>query len=520
MNSSKVKFGTSGVRGLVADMSDFVCFSYTLGFLQHAAKIAAEKGQTFNRVAVACDLRSDSPRIARAVFEAIKHFGLTPVDCGKIPTPCLGLFGFSEKIPAVMVTGSHIPEDRNGIKFHLPDSEILKDDEVAVRSQVVVLSDEKRNELFDSNDMLRTQTPPSSLISAQKDAEELYIKRYVNALPEKCLSGLCLGLYEHSSVAADLLFRLYTELGASVIRLGHSDKFVAVDTEALRDEDTIAAHQWALGKNLPPKMSVKPDEFPFDAILSADGDGDRPLIFDEFGNWIRGDIAGVITARFLLADYVITPVSSSTVLERSKWFKNIKRTKIGSPFVIEEMQGAAENGFLRVCGYEANGGFLTSTPIFIDEDFSSEPLSPLPTRDAAIVHIGTLCYAKRNNVPLSDVIRGLPKRIVMSDRLKNFPPEISRQRIDELSIGGIEPLGLVFASYGDLVAVDYTDGIRMTFGNDDIVHLRPSGNAPELRCYTESDTKDRAEMLLYRTMTILDSWRRKSQNETYPYSRK
>ncbi|MCL2744553.1 MAG: phosphomannomutase [Planctomycetaceae bacterium] len=512
MTNSNVKFGTSGVRGLVADMNDFVCFTYTLGFLQYAAA----NGQKFDKVAVAYDLRRESPRIARAVFRAIEHFGLTPVNCGKVPTPCLGLYGFSEKIPSIMVTGSHIPEDRNGIKFYMPEGEVLKNDENGIRNQVIDISQEKFNELFDGLHMLQPRTRTSSIVEAQEIAENRYVERYIRALPKNCLSGLRLGIYEHSSVASDLLFRLYTELSASVTRLGHSERFVAVDTEALRDEDTVAVSQWALGKNLPPTMKVKTDEIPFDAILSADGDGDRPLIFDEFGNWIRGDIIGVITARFLLADYVVTPVSSSTVLERSGWFKNVNRTKIGSPFVIEKMQEAVKNGFQRVCGYEANGGFLTASPIFVDEDFIDEPLSPLPTRDPVIVHIGTLCYAKRNNMSLSDLIRGLPKRVVMSDRLKNFPPEIAQQRIEDLSLGGLETLGIIFASYGDLVAADYTDGIRMIFGNDDIVHLRPSGNAPELRCYTESDTRDRAAMLLYRTMTILDSWRRKSQNESYP----
>ena len=34
MESSGVKFGTSGARGLAADMTDQVCYAYTLAFLQ------------------------------------------------------------------------------------------------------------------------------------------------------------------------------------------------------------------------------------------------------------------------------------------------------------------------------------------------------------------------------------------------------------------------------------------------------------------------------------------------------
>ena len=44
-------------------------------------------------------------------------------------------------------------------------------------------------------------------------------------------------------------------------------------------------------------------------------------------------------------------------------------------------------------------------------------------------------------------------------------------------------------------SIDRTDGIRITFENQEVVHLRPSGNAPEFRCYTEADTIERAVAL-------------------------
>jgi phosphomannomutase len=36
-----------------------------------------------------------------------------------------------------MVTGSHIPADRNGIKFYRPKGEVLKEDEAGMRGQVI-----------------------------------------------------------------------------------------------------------------------------------------------------------------------------------------------------------------------------------------------------------------------------------------------------------------------------------------------------------------------------------------------
>ena len=46
------------------------------------------------------------------------------------------------------------------------------------------------------------------------------------------------------------------------------------------------------------------------------------------------------------------------------------------------------------------------------------------------------------------------------------------------------------------MAVDQTDGLRMFLTDGDIIHFRPSGNAPELRCYAESDTPERARALV------------------------
>ncbi|MDR0871009.1 MAG: phosphomannomutase [Planctomycetaceae bacterium] len=504
MTDSGVGFGTSGARGLVADMTDTVCFAYTLAFLQYTAQTC---GKTFDRAAVAYDLRTSSPRIAQAVRTAVAHFGLTPVDCGTVPSPTVALYGLTEKIPSIMVTGSHIPEDRNGIKFNLPTGEILKKDEEGIRQQTVDVPD----------DFGKLLAAAHSECAARSEAEQLYIDRFVRALPKNFLAGCRIGLYEHSAVGRDVLYNLYTTLGAAVTRLGRSGVFVAVDTEAVRDEDLSLAKNWANGNDLPQGVRGDSENPPFDAVLSTDGDSDRPLIFDEHGGWIRGDIAGILTARFLLADCIVTPVSSNTALEKSGWFKNIVRTKIGSPYVIEAMQSAVKQGFRRVAGYEANGGFLTANDILLDEEESRRPLDALPTRDPAVVHIAVLSQAKALGVPLSEITGYLPRRIVMSDRLQNFPVEISRQKMAELLSESEERIQLIFASFGELQRIDRTDGLRMTFGDQDIIHIRPSGNAPELRCYTESDTKERTAALLYRTMTLLDSWRRREQRNEYPY---
>jgi phosphomannomutase len=46
------------------------------------------------------------------------------------------------------------------------------------------------------------------------------------------------------------------------------------------------------------------------------------------------------------------------------------------------------------------------------------------------------------------------------------------------------------------VGHDETDGLRITLADESTIPLRPSGNAPELRCYTEAASADQALHLL------------------------
>lgn len=179
------------------------------------------------------------------------------------------------------------------------------------------------------------------------------------------LAGYRIGLYEHSSVARDFLHDLFTSLGAGVVRLGRSDDFVPIDTEAVNIDDQVRAKEWC-------------DEHRLDAVVTTDGDADRPLIFDENGDCLRGKVIGILTATYLGADAVSTPVCSNAALEITGMFQRVVRTRIGSPYVIAGMHRLAEGGGSIVVGYEANGGFLLGSSAQLD----GRKLDPLPTRDA------------------------------------------------------------------------------------------------------------------------------------------
>jgi len=472
MTSSGVKFGTSGARGLAEDMTDLVCYVYTKGFLLYLESIG-ELNKPGTEIAIAGDYRPSTDRIMLAVSHAVVNMGYVPVNCGKVPSPAVALYGIVNQVPAIMVTGSHIPSDRNGIKFNKPSGEILKADEDGIRMQSVSVDDS----LF--TEAAGFVSPVTGKWDVSNVARDMYIARYLDVFPNDCLKGLRVAVYQHSAVGRDIILDIVRGLGADAEALGRSDTFIPVDTEAIRPEDVELAAKWA-------------EKGVYDAIISTDGDSDRPLIADERGRWLRGDVAGILCAKYLCADSVSTPVSCNSAVEKSGYFKRVCRTRIGSPFVVESMNSESKSDVIVVVGYEANGGFLINSniPLF------GKRLRALPTRDAVVLHLSIILLAVREGKTISEIVAGLPRRYTASDRLENFSQEQSRTILDKFNTGDVTKDNAratdVFGKCcGNCSSIDRTDGVRMMFDNEEIIHLRPSGNAPEFRVYNEAATEDR-----------------------------
>lgn len=476
VQSSGVAFGTSGARGLVSAMTDQVCHGYAAGFLAYLTSQGLWKRG--GSVALAGDLRPSTPRMLAACALAIEDMGGVPVFCGFIPTPALAFFATDAAMPAIMVTGSHIPDDRNGIKFYRPDGEILKHEEPDILAQPVHAREWG----------VSGEAGSLPALVQREGIGESYVRRYVDFFGSECLRGTRVGVYQHSAVGRDVLVAVLEALGAEVIALGRSDRFIPVDTEAVRDEDIALARGWASERQL-------------DAIVSTDGDSDRPLLADETGEWLRGDVLAMLCARELGMQTVVTPVSSNTVVERSGFFAWVERTRIGSPYVIAAMQAALAAEKTKVCGYEANGGFLLASDVVGER----ARLRALPTRDAVLPIIAVLQAAQGRSV--SQLVAELPRRVTFSDRIADFAAQRSGALMAWMTgeAEGAAQLNDAFSSIAGatLVDVNCTDGVRLTFANGRIIHLRQSGNAPELRCYAEAEDQAWARRLAFESLALI-----------------
>lgn len=472
IKNSGIQFGTSGARGLVTQFTHEACSAFTHAFLS-----SIKSKFNFCQVAIAIDNRPSSEFIATVCIDAIKKQGFEPLYYGVIPTPALAYTAMQSNIPCIMVTGSHIPFDRNGLKFYRPDGEITKTDEL---------------EILNSNVKFELSPTLAPLLPVNPLATEQYIQRYRSIFDEKLLEGKRIGIYEHSSAGRDIYPVLFKQLGAEVISLKRSDVFVPIDTEAVSEEDKIRAQNWS-------KL------YGFDALFSTDGDGDRPLVADENGVWLRGDILGLLCSLEMGIEALAIPVSCNTIISKTEQFKCVKQTKIGSPYVIEEFTNLAQT-HSKIAGFEANGGFLLGSDILIN----NKPLTALPTRDAVLPFLMLLSAAKKMSI--SSLVNTLPQRITFSDRIQNFATEKSKSIIEKATSNPDKLLSDLGFSDARILEINTIDGLRMTLSNSNIIHLRPSGNAPELRCYAEANSAEIAQSIVTQTLTRLQHFSSKAFN--------
>lgn len=534
-----LQFGTSGRRGAVADLTQLEIYINALAELEYLQTLPPDEGGIVreDEFFVAVDLRPSSTayvpeqmgrgELAQAVMAAVTAAGMRVVYLGRIPTPALTAYALAQGKGSIMVTGSHIPFDRNGYKTNTARGELLKHHEQPINAWVAEVRTRIYGQAFATSPFAadgRFKTGHAGLPPVDPAAEQAYRRRYLEFFGSSALAGLRLVVYQHSAVGRDLLPAILRELGAQVIEAGRSERFVPIDTE------NIDAEQLARMQQLVTDAADR--HGPVDALVSTDGDSDRPLLLgvqaDGTARFFGGDLVGMVTAEYLGADAVVVPISCNDAIDRGP-LKDIvePRTRIGSPYVIAGMAAARQRGRRAVCGWEANGGFLTGS----DLTRQGRRLPALPTRDAVLPMVAVLAAARADGITLAALFGRLPERHSQAALLKDFPRTkslaILRQfspvamDVVEVAFGaaGVEAfdgagrpiplsgelstrldsiradLGRYFSvdrGFADILRINYLDGIRIFFGNGDVAHLRPSGNADELRIYAVADGRERA----------------------------
>jgi phosphomannomutase len=537
----ELRFGTSGRRGDVVHLTQLEIYVNAIAELAYLQELPESKGGIVRgeEFYFASDLRPSSTsyvaeqggrgEIAQAIERALQDSGMRPVYLGRIPTPALACFALSRHRGSMMITGSHIPFNRNGYKTNTSKGELLKEHEKPIGDVVLQVRRRLYAQPFAEspfNERGLFKTGHRDLPIENPLAREEYIQRYTQFFDGLTLSGKKLLVYQQSAVGRDLIVDLLRIVGAEVIAAGRSDTFVPIDTE------NIDAGQLAIIQTLADQAIEI--HGPLFAVVSMDGDSDRPLVLglDPITSRVEffgGDLVGMIAAEYLRADAVVVPISCNDGIDRGKLANVLEpKTRIGSPYVIAGMEAAGRKNRKAICGWEANGGFLTGSDI----ERSGRVLTALPTRDAILPILCTLFSAKENGLSLSALFAGLPRRFSRAALLPRFPRAVSQQIIGRFSptdpeiqdvrfqrgktiatnnAGGellpaepqthefeairrdLESFFTLDLGFCPIAGLNYIDGVRVVFENADVAHLRPSGNADELRIYAVANTPERAE---------------------------
>ena len=369
-------------------------------------------------------------------------------------------------------------------------------------------------------------------------AEEAYVRRYLQSFTPRGLSGLRVLVYQHSAVGRDILPRILRELGAEVVTAGRSETFVPIDTENITDEQLDRLEELA--------VAAEASGRPLHAIVSTDGDSDRPFVAAVLPaaeahprrrrvRFLPVDLLGIVVAEYLRADAAAVPINANDAVERRMRERGIflEKTKIGSPYVIsalDDLRRAGTHG--RILGWEANGGFLTGSNI----GFAAGTMGALPTRDSTLPILANLFAAATQGIGLSVLWDRLPARFGRAGLIDILPGAVSQAILAHLippgdaidiEFDGVErvvdrsradaiptPLAAGPAEgwrqrkatlsrfftcalgFDDIVRINVLDGVRVHFHNGDVAHIRPSGNAPQLRIYANSDSQARADEIV------------------------
>ena len=442
----KSLFGTSGIRGEAEKLfTNLFCF-----YIAQAFVFFLEKHQQSGPVAVGLDPRESSPKILEAIESGLLATGRKVVDQGVVPTPALNwLLKVAPYAGSVMVTGSHIAANLNGLKFFAFQEEILKKHEKEI-SQIYF-------EIKGKKEKPKKVLPLVEEKIEEKKAKEAYQEMLINLadkpLPKWKLVVVDTGNGGQSETMPQVLQRLGLQI--KTINDSLQGEFIARDTETegvLQDLQTLVKKEKA------------------DLGIAYDYDGDRVIFIDEKGEFIPGDYSGTLIAKDSDTPVVVTPINTSQVVDQIG--KKVVRTRVGSPYVVEAMKKHQAT-----FGFEANGGGISAEIML--------------SRDGGSTTIKMLNLLKKQQRSLSFLVATLPR--FFSNRLKVDCPKVLNQAIMEAAEKQYKGK-----------KVEKLDGLKIWLDSTSWLLFRPSSNEAAFRVFAEAESQAKAKTLAEKGVELVN----------------
>ena len=451
-NSGKIKFGTDGWRGIIADDFTFPNVRKVTRAIASYLETAYSKDKP---VLIAYDTRFLADEFARTSAAVLADLGwnvkITDRDC---PTPVIAYNArLLNSAGALMFTASHNPAPYCGIKY-IPDYAGPATPEIT--DTIVANIETASDELPGSN--------PSGTISTFDPKPDYLNFIYTLLDVEKIKSA-------NLKVKYDALYS--TSRGYLDEVLQHC----GCQLESFHDWRDVL-----FGGGMPePKgeqlvelvAAVKADHA--DLGLATDGDSDRFGIVDEQGNVLTPNTVLLVLARHLIKNKgksgaIVRTVATTHLLDNfaAKYGLQIYETAGCFKYIGEKMRetavliGGEESGGLSIIGHiPEKDGVLADMLVAEAIAYEGKPLSQLVQE--AIAEADGPLYNNRLDLHLTES----HKVAVIDSYTQNPPSEVAGIAVKE---------------------VGRKDGIKLYLEEGSWVLLRPSGTEPLVRVYMETNS--------------------------------
>lgn len=428
-------FGTSGIRGPAETLfTNQFCFDLGRTFAKFL-----EKHQQFGSVAIGMDPRDSSERIKKAVAAGLVFEGREVLDEGVTPVPAMNyilIAGPNNLAGSIMISGSHIKRELNGIKFFAFKEEILKEHE---------------KEIEEIYQQIKGQS------EYQVSLEKLQPDILAHTFYAGMLGKLANAPYPSWKVIVDpgngaqslVMPKLLQDLGLVV----H-----AVNTDIQQPILTRDPEAEAKGEFVSLQNQVKKEKANLGIVY--DSDGDRVTFIDEGGDFIPGDYIGTLLSSYS-GSSVVTPINTSQVVNQIG--QKVYRTRVGSPFVVAKMKEVGAT-----FGFEANGGGISAEIMM--------------SRDGGSTTIKVLNLMKQTGKSLKQLVGELPRFYLYRTKV-DCPWELDQKvlKAAKEKFKGIK--------------IEELDGLKIWLDETTWILFRPSANAPEFRVFAEAKTQNQATQL-------------------------
>ncbi len=424
-------FGTAGIRGLTnRDITP-----------QLALRVSMAYGSIFRgKIAVARDTRHGAEMIEHAIVSGLESLGNEVYRLGIVPLPIFARYVADFMDGGIIVTGSHTPPNILGI--------------VAVDSLGRDIPRDVAREIEKKMEEKIDYAPWDRIKDTQFDDAVEHYMRFIES-KAKGLEGYKILVDPANGAGAGVIDRILENLGMDVVCINCNRKPIPDRPSEPRRE------------NLKELQNISKK---FDLGIGTDVDADR-VLFASSGKVYSEDVIGAIFAREYAKDKIVTPINSSSLIEKvaKEYGFQVIYCPVGPPEIAEYI--LKHNASY---GYEETGKYIFPPDTLWGDSILSTVnlLKIMNLRGLTLEELAKefpQYHQVKEKIPVArEIKREVVKRI--GDYLQNNPPKGVR--------------GII-----------RVDGVKMIY-EDAWLLIRASGTEDVIRIFSDAPSEKEARELV------------------------